>query len=110
MNQPKPTTPRSAPEASASTSGEAAITKVLCALPISLAGDVWTFVDVAKHGAAMEATDLGVRCLIKSSPAKQGRDFLIPWSNVTAVVYTPPAPLRRLDPYGNPMGQVGATN
>jgi hypothetical protein len=105
-------TKTSPPEASASNSGVAApiITRILLGVPAALSGEVYTFVDCAKHNASMTAEPFGIRVLTKSMPSKQGRDFLIPWSNVAAVVYPPPPGLQRLDPYGKPVGQVGATN
>jgi hypothetical protein len=106
------TKPRSAPEASEPTAEAArpTITRILTALPIALNGEVYTFVDMAKHEATMEHNSLGVLVTTKSKPSKQGRFFLVPWSNVLAVCYPPPAGVQRLDPYGKPMGQVGATS
>jgi hypothetical protein len=105
------TKPRSAPEASEPTAEAApTITRILTALPIALNGEVYTFVDVAKHEATMLAVDRGIEVRTKSKPSKQGRFFLVPWSNVLAVCYPPPAGVLRLDPYGKPLGQVGATS
>ncbi len=109
MNPTK--TKSSAPEATKpAASADPTIIRILTALPVALNGEVYTFVDVAKHNATMAIETYGVRVKTKSMPSKQGRDFLVPWSNVTGILYPPPPPLDRNDPYGRPLGQQGATN
>jgi hypothetical protein len=109
---PAPQTKTTPPEANASTDGAAVITRILLAVPAAFNGEVFTFVDSAKHQATMEAKPYGVYVETKSAPSKQGKNFLVPWSNVAAVLYPPPAPLQRFDAHGRVLvtGQVGTTS
>jgi len=58
-----------------------------------IGGDVYTFLDSSRHRAEMVEEPLGVRAIVTSRlniPGGQksvGKEFFVPWSNITYVVY-----------------------
>jgi hypothetical protein len=58
-----------------------------------IGGDVYTFLDCSRHRAEMAEEQLGVRVIVTSrinvpgGAQSVGKEFFVPWSNITYVVY-----------------------
>lgn len=70
----------------------AAVVKLGLAHPFQVVGgDVYTFIDILKNRATMTITQYGVEVEVRSKlngpEAPPAKKFLVPWSNVTYVLY-----------------------